>query len=139
MKTKVKKKYIYEGLGFPIELHNVEMAQIGNEWHPIINVKEIADEAIESLIVEKKRLSGNQISFIRSYFKLSLREFGKNFGESHTAVKKWEDCKSMQTKMDVNIEAMIRLFIFNQIFKSTKENKIRFYDKYTQITDTLYQ
>ena len=133
------KKYTYLGLGFPIELHNIDMVQVNNEWHPRIDVKAVADLAIRNLITLETRLTGNQVKFIRSYFQMSLRDFGKVVNETHSAVKKWEDHMDRQTKMDVNIEIMMRLFIYNRIYKETKENKVKFYDNYIQITKALYE
>jgi hypothetical protein len=37
MNTKVEPIFLYEGLGFPIELENVEIININNEWHPQID------------------------------------------------------------------------------------------------------
>lgn len=139
MKRKIEKKYNYLGLGFPVELNNVEMIEIDGEWHPRIDVKAVADEQIEKLIIQKTRLTGNQIKFIRSFFQMSLRDFGKAINETHAAVKKWEDFQDKQTKMDSNIEINIRLFVFNQIYKDTKENKVRFYDDYIMIKESLYE
>ncbi|SRR5260221_13795106 len=139
MNKKTVKKYTYMGLGFPIELYNVNMVQINNNWQPKIDVKAIADFAIKNLITQESRLTGNQIKFIRSYFQMSLRDFGKIINETHAAVKKWEDHLDKQTKMDVNIEIMMRLFIYNRVYKDTKENKIKFYDNYIQVTKALYE
>lgn len=88
MAKKVMKTFIYEGLGFPIELHNVEMILINGEYIPKIDVRAVADNAIKSLVLQKTKLTGNQVKFIRTYFSASLREFGKIVNESHMAVKK---------------------------------------------------
>lgn len=44
MKTKVQPTFLYEGLGFPVELENVEMININDEWHPKIDVHYVAGE-----------------------------------------------------------------------------------------------
>ncbi len=72
--TKIVKHFTYEGLGFPIELQQVEMRKIDNEWHPKIDVRKVAHSAMASLVSQKERLTGNQIKFIRSYFSMTLRE-----------------------------------------------------------------
>lgn len=48
MKTKIEPTFLYEGLGFPIELENVTMININDEWHPKIDVRYVADEIIKN-------------------------------------------------------------------------------------------
>ena len=49
MKTRTVNKYIYEGLGVAVELHNVQMVFIDDEWHPMIDVKKVAKELIQKI------------------------------------------------------------------------------------------
>lgn len=133
------KKFIYTGLGFPIELHNVECIKISGEFHPKIDIKKVADIAIKSLVTQEGRLTGNQIKFIRSYLTMSLRAFAKVVNESHAAVKKWEDFVEKPTNMDINIEIMLRLYIFDHIAKTTENKKIEFYNRYIELTRIFSQ
>lgn len=135
MTNKILKTYTYEGLGFPIELHNVEMVMINGEYAPKIDVRAVADKAIKSLVLQKTKLTGNQVKFIRAYFSASLRDFGKIINESHAAVKKWEDFKNKTTNMDLNIEARIRLYIYDSTCVKNKNDKIKFYDQYKAINE----
>lgn len=73
MKTKIEPVFLYEGLGFPIELEHVEMVNVHDEWHPKIDVRYIADEIIKKLATQEERLTGNQVKFIRTYFSMPLR------------------------------------------------------------------
>lgn len=130
--------YVYEGLGFPIELHDVEMMLFEGEYHPKIDVKKVSDFAIKNLVLQKNRLTGNQIKFIRTFFSKSLRDFAKMVNESHMAVKKWEDYKNKPTNMDFNVEIMLRLYVYDQIIikiKANKKEKIKFYDKFEKLND----
>lgn len=132
--SKMMKTYIYEGLGFPIELNNIEMVLVNDEYIPKLNIRKIADDAIKDLILQKTKLTGNQVRFIRSYFSLSLREFGEIVNESHMAVKKWENFNNRSTKMDPNIEITIRVFIYKSLLIKNKNDKTKFYDQYQAIT-----
>lgn len=134
MKTKIEKHYLYKGLGFPIDLYNVEMVYIDNEWHPKIDVKKISATAIKALVTQQARLTGHQIKFIRSYFSMSLRSFAENVvHESHTAVSKWEKSGDNATSMDINIEKMIRLYAYDKLFVKTKKQKAEFYQVYRDL------
>ncbi len=131
MKTKMIKNYLYNGLGFPIELDDVEMFFIENDWHPRIDVQKVADDVIKKLAVQETRLTGNQVRFIRSYFSMPLREFGeKVVHETHGAVRKWEQKGDSPTNMNPNTEHELRLYIIEKLHAKTKESKSKFFDIY---------
>ncbi|KTD40827.1 hypothetical protein [Legionella parisiensis] len=115
MKCKIESTFLYDGLGFPIKLENVEMININDEWLPKIDVQYIADKIIKKLATQEKRLTGNQVKFIRSYFSMPLREFGEIVvHESHTALSKWEKFEDEITNMNENTEQVLRLYIIEQ-------------------------
>src|SRR3990167_10375672 len=131
MKSKIVKNYLYEGLGFPVELETVELRFINGEWCPIINVKKIASEVIEKLAVQETKLTGHQVKFIRSYYSMSLRSFGeKVVHESHMAVNKWEKRAELPTNMNSNTEHELRLYIIENMLLKSKASKSKFYDVY---------
>jgi len=131
MKTKRVENYNYHGLGFPIELNDVEMVYLENDWHPRIDVKKIADDAIAKLAVHETRLTGNQVKFIRSYYSMPLREFGqKVVHESHMAVSKWEKKGEFPTNMNANTEHELRLYIIEKLLSRSHGSKLKFYDFY---------
>lgn len=128
MNSKIIKNYIYEGLGFPVKLEEVEFVQVGDEWHPKINVLKIAEKVISELAFQEARLTGNQVKFIRSYFSMSLREFAdKVVHESHMAVSKWEKKGDLPTNMNANTEHELRLYILEN---SLKNKTAKFYELY---------
>ncbi|KTD65150.1 hypothetical protein [Legionella shakespearei] len=129
MKTKIESTFLYKGLGFSIELENVEMININDEWHPKFDVRYVADEIIKKLAIQEERLTGNQVKFIRSYFSIPLREFGETVvHESHTAVSKWEKCEDEITNMNENTEQVLRLYIIEQT--QTKADQKNFYSNF---------
>lgn len=119
MKKKIVKNYVYEGLGFPINLSNVQMEEIMGQWTPVIDVEKISKETMLALAKQETRLTGNQIKFIRHYFAMSLRTFAQQVvSQSHTAVAKWEKFGDEITNMDINIEKIIRLYICDELTDS---------------------
>ena len=131
MKTKIVKNYLYEGLGFPVELEATEMRFIDGDWHPIIDVQKVADEVLEKLAIQETRLTGDQVKFIRSYYSMPLREFGeKVVHESHMAVSKWEQRAALPTNMNANTEHELRLYIIEKMHAKYREPKAKFYDIY---------
>jgi DNA-binding transcriptional regulator YiaG len=131
MQTKMVKNYVYEGLGFPVELEEVEMLFIEEEWHPKVDIQKVADEVIKQLAVQEGRLTGNQVKFIRSYYSMPLREFGeKVVHESHMAVSKWEKKGDLPTNMNANTEHELRLYIVETTHSKSLESRSKFYDIY---------
>lgn len=137
MKKKTLPKYTYEGLGFPIELIDVEMVHFEGEWLPKIDVRKVADAVIKLIPFQDERLTGNQIHFIRTYFGMSLRKFAVEVvKESHMAVSKWEKFGDKSTNMDANIEIMLRLYIYEKVCVKTIKEKQSFYQKFKKIKET---
>lgn len=137
MQSKIEKNFKYEGLGFPVILNRVKLVKVGKEFHPLIDVVKISDLTIRSLVMTKSRLTGNQIRFIRKYLSMSLREFSKIVNETHMAVKKWEDFQNQITKMDPNIELVLRLKI-SALLKKKEAKKIsqcehEFFNEFTAL------
>ncbi|MBA2656613.1 MAG: hypothetical protein H0U70_06455 [Tatlockia sp.] len=131
MKTKIVKNFVYEGLGFPVELSRVEMYFIEDDWHPKIDVQKIANDVIEKLALQDTRLTGNQVKFIRSYYSMPLREFGdKVVHESHMAVSKWEKKADSPTNMNANTEHELRLYIIEKMLSKSKKSQSKFYELY---------
>jgi hypothetical protein len=132
MKTKVKNNYLYTGLGFPVLLDQVEIVLLGNEWHPKIDVRKVANIVIEVLAAKESPLTGNEVRFVRTHFGMSLRDFANNVvHETHTAVKKWEDKRDEPTKMNPNTEFVIRNYIIEET--STKsEKKAKYFGRTVQ-------
>lgn len=139
MNKKILKNYSYLGFGFPVELHDVEMIKIEGKWVPKLDLRKISHAVVKSLVLQKTKLTGNQIRFIRSYFSMSLRDFSKVVNESHAAVKKWEDFLDAPTSMDINIEVMLRLYLYKRTMEKTGLKKQGFYERYLKLTEIFYQ
>ncbi|MEI8346032.1 MAG: hypothetical protein WCG27_01095 [Pseudomonadota bacterium] len=134
MKTKIEKKFVYEGFGFPVELSSVKLVFVNGEWLPKIDIRNLADHVIAKIPLQEEHLSGNQVKFIRDYFSMSLREFAaKVVNVSHMAVSKWEKYGSGTTNMDINIELMLRLYISEQLAKKAEKEKKHFFDIYQSV------
>lgn len=138
MKHKIEKKFLYEGLGFPVYLINVPMIEVMGVWTPNINYNKLQKILLFSLAHKPFSLTGNEIRFVRKYFEKSMEEFGKNFGITHAAISKWEAEENSPIKTDINTEICIRLFILDNLeakdeefgriyreFITSKEKKIK--------------
>ena len=140
MEAKKVKKYIYEGLGFPVLLINVTLVKKRGVWTPLIDYNKLQKEVVLALSHKPVALAGYEVHFIRTYFEMTLENFGKQFGVTHVAVLTWEKTKNKPAKINLTTELCLRLFILeklginNQIFRETfrefdfeaiaKENKM---------------
>ena len=111
MKTK-KETFIYEGLGFPIELIDAPMKLVLGEWVIDIDMNLLQKFVFKSLIHKLHPLSGKEIRFMRKFLEMSTTVFGKKLGISHATVVKWE---SDETKISPLQESYIRMFLFEQL------------------------
>ena len=128
MKRKKIKKFIYEGLGFPVVLKNVPVIKMQGKEVLDINFNTLQKAVLLILCRKDTTLTGNEIKFIRKYFEMTLTEFGMKFGYSHAAVLKWEKYGNDFAKMEPTTDVCIRLFIFSHINKRSGAFK-EFYDK----------
>lgn len=111
----MKKKLIWEGLGFPILLIGFPIKKIGNEKFPDVNMKDIQEKAFHSLMMKEIRLTGSELKFIRTYLQLTQQEFSKAINSrDRSSVSQWEQKKDKLTGMDLNTEIMVRLFMAKQ-------------------------
>lgn len=123
MENKKVKRFIYEGLGFPIALENVSLVKKRGIWTPAVNYNKLQKAVLIALAHKLVALTGNEVHFIRSYFEMTLEHFGSHFGVSHVAVLTWEKMGDKPAKINPSTELCIRLFILeklnsnNQIFR----------------------
>ena len=137
-----RKVVVYWGLREPSACYELEksadiIAQLTQgEFHPVVDVKKVSELAIKKLIVQKERLTGNQVKFIRSFFSMTLRSFAVNVvSESHTAVSKWEKSGNEATKMDINIEKILRMYMFEKVCATTKKEQKEFFNLYMSLKE----
>lgn len=137
MEKKIQERFIYDGLGFPVELRNVEMFKIDGQWTPRINVKKVAENVLKEFPLQKTRLTGDQVKFIREYLRMSYRIFAsKVVHQSHAAVSKWEKYGDKPTNMDAATEVVLRLYVFYEI-AAKKPNLVKKFCKVYEIISTM--
>ena len=93
MNTKIQKRFVDEGFGFPVVLRNVEMVKVRGVWTPKVDYNHLAKVIIMALAHKPSRLTGAEVKFIRHYFKMTLTQFGNRFSVSHPGVIKWGNRK----------------------------------------------
>lgn len=115
MESKIEEYVLYEGLGFPIVLRHVPMMKTRGEWTPDIDYNKLQKSLLIALAKKSSSLTGNEIRFIRKYFRKTLESFGQEFGVSHVAVIDWENQENKPVRMNPATEKCIRLFIVDEL------------------------
>jgi DNA-binding transcriptional regulator YiaG len=105
---KKQETFVYEGLGFPVELIDCPMEKIMGEWVLDINLAALQRFVFQGLIHKPHPLTGKELRFMRKFLEMSTTEFGEKVGVSHAAVVKWE---KGQAQMSPAQESYIRLFL----------------------------
>jgi DNA-binding transcriptional regulator YiaG len=107
METK-KETFIYEGLGFPIELIDAPMKKVFGEWIIDIDMDELQLFVFKGLIHKPHPLTGRELRFMRKFLRISTTELGEDLGVSHAAIVKWE---KEQSSIAPAQELYIRMFL----------------------------
>ena len=115
MEKKIVKNFTYEGLGFPVKLSDVPMMKTRGEWTPDIDYNKLQEEVLISLAKKAQSLTGNELRFIRKYFRRTLEAFGQDFGVSHAAVIDWEKQENLPIKINPATEKCIRMYILDAL------------------------
>lgn len=108
--------FVYEGLGFPVELMDCPMKKMLGEWVLDINLAALQRFVFQGLIHKPYPLTGKEIRFMRKFLELSTTELGEKLGVSHATVVKWEN---EQTKIGPTQETYIRLLLC-ELFKDNE-------------------
>ena len=125
--AKMKKNYIYNGLGFPVILEKALFIKIRNEWILKIDVKRLANIVFTALPNKPTGLTGAEIRFARTHLDLSKRKFAEHLNVSHTAVNKWEQSGENKAHIDPLTEVALRAFIKLQL--DNDKDFIKFYKR----------
>jgi hypothetical protein len=131
METKIRKRFIDYGMGFPVVLLNVPMVNVEGVWTPKIKYKQLEEWVLLSLSRQSNHLTGSQVHFIRLHFRMTLQAFADKFSVSHVAVMAWEKAKARPARMSWSIEKDIRLFIQSKL--SDKPGKLA--ELYIELTE----
>ncbi|MGH7208151.1 MAG: hypothetical protein ACREIL_02080 [Nitrospiraceae bacterium] len=133
MSNKLERKrqpvFVYEGFGFPVELHNVPMLRVRGGWTPDVDYRELSTRLLDALAHKSSRLTGAEVRFIRTCLSMTLQAFGTRFAVSHPAVMKWEDAGSGPTSMAWATEKDIRL----ELVRRTRVRAADFVDAYGEL------
>jgi DNA-binding transcriptional regulator YiaG len=106
----MKKEFLYQGLGFPVLLTDVETEEHDGEELPLVNHRRLEEAVFEQLTITPERLTGVQLAWIRGFMGLSQSELAKHLAfNSHATISVWEAQASDVTGMDARTEYCLRL------------------------------
>lgn len=113
---KIQKTFTDNGFGFPIQILNAPLRKVRGKWTLDLNFEQYERAVLMALAYKPYRLTGNEIKFIRHYFEMPLKDFGKRFGDvAHSAVIKWEKFQDEPTNMNWACEKDIRMFVITHL------------------------
>ncbi len=118
MPKRIAKRFTCHSFGFPVVLTNIAIAGRGDNAIPLIDYKDLERTLLRKLPHKSSRLTGAEVKFIRRHFGMTLAEFGKHFGVSHVAVRKWESKGIQPTSMTWSTEKDLRMFVERRLGKS---------------------
>lgn len=121
-RMKPDKPFVYEGLGFPVELVGFPTKKIRDVVVPDMDLNELQEMVFRALITKESRFSGAEIKYIRSYLRETQSEFSKNLNQAnHSIVSQWEAKGVKFTGMEINTEVVLRVYMYTSMSRSTKQ------------------
>lgn len=118
MKERTEYDYVDYGCGFPVVLDRVIVREEAYGEIPLIDYDIFQRRVLELLVTKVSRLTGNEVRFIRQYFRYTLETFATLLKVSHPAVMKWEDHGDAPTSMSASTEILLRLIVQQRLESS---------------------
>ena len=115
MSGKARREILDKGLGFPIRVINVPADHEGTSSIALINNSEAVRDILLALCLKESRLTGNEVKFLRTHFKMNAQIFAKRFCVAHADVLAWEKADNSSTSMNWITEKDMRLFVFMKL------------------------
>lgn len=103
------KKFLFNGLGFPIVLINPGYKKVRGEEILDIDYEKLQRSAFEALIRKPSSLSGSELRFIRLYMEMTCNVFADYVGVDRSSVGKWEKKDLAWTGMTIAAETLVRV------------------------------
>ena len=94
-----------------VEFHHVPMS-VNEEFGNLVDadvIKQMERQAAQEIIKSNLPIRGQEVSFFRSIFALSQREFAEKLGLSHVAIFKWEKAKNK--RLDLVNEVVVKILV----------------------------
>lgn len=121
MKKKIVSKFIFEGFGFPVILHNIILNNHNGEEYPEINYNDLEFKTVQSLLITNKAITGHQLKFLRKFIKKSLRELGHELKVSHAQIKIIEEKNDHVSGLNSDQERRFKNIVLNHfLFEQQK-------------------
>jgi len=76
------------------------------------NYKKVEEAVLKVIITQHVALTGLEVKFIRHFFGLNMKDFGKIFDVTNATVCKWEKKKNM---LDLTTQMAIRAYVVERL------------------------
>lgn len=113
MEKQKTQKFTYHGLGFPVDLYGFPMKTYWGEEMADIDYNQLKRVVIYLLAKKPIPLTGNEVRFIRQYFKMNYTQFAGQLGQTRQAVTKWESKENEFALITPSTDLHLRLTILN--------------------------
>ncbi|MBS1972680.1 MAG: hypothetical protein JSU04_20395 [Bdellovibrionales bacterium] len=108
---KVIKNFRWNGFGFPVIFSEIPAVKLNGKLVPNVNWKMVRTFVLAAICAQQETaLTGDQIQFIRKHFEMTIREFAKWIGVSHSIIVEWEKKGAKPAKIESHTEFVLRLY-----------------------------
>jgi DNA-binding transcriptional regulator YiaG len=114
----MKKDYLFTGFGFDILIKNAPMSVVFDEECLDLNMKDLEELVIATLLKSTKKLSGPEVKFLRKHFGLSVADVSSHLRMNESNLKFWE--RSQKTGFSQTEEYAFRSYIIDTMLSKKK-------------------
>lgn len=118
----IKSSFKFTGFGFDVLLHNVVIKTAHGEEYPDLNMNEVKVLTAKSLLVNKERLTGIKLNFLRTMFKLSYQKLSTVIDVPASTIRSWEEKSNEATGMTAPQERQFRIYAIETLIDLEKNN-----------------
>lgn len=124
-------RFVYRDFGLPLVLNGIEVARCSDcgEQDPIIpNANDLMKSVAWGVVRAARRLTGDEIRFLRKYCGQSAREFAKRIGVNHTDLSKYENGRRPVSQSKDRLIRILAIVMSDELTADVRELVERFKD-----------
>lgn len=119
---RIEKNYVFTGFGFNVVIPQVIINSIAGEEYPDLDMNALKITTAKNLLLSKSRISGAQLSFLRTLMRLSLVNLSEMIDVPPSTISLWEKNSEKITGLTVSQERLLRLQAIEYILDSERDS-----------------
>ena len=137
--SRTVKKYIFSGFGFDVLIQDAKISTTDGEEYLDMNMNELKLVTAKALLINKQRLNGHQLKFLRTFLNMSFDDVSEKIHIPASTLRSWEKRGRDFTGLEIDQEKAFRIMTINKILereKSYYDIELILINEFTEKTQT---